>query len=173
MGSGVRDLSGWKKKREEKTQAEFHAICDGRVLPISQVPDITFAQKLLGDGVGFSYEEPVIYSPCDGEIILVAQTNHAIGLRAENGAEIMIHVGMDTVNLKGRGLHPLVRLHKNVKAGDPLLEIDRGVMRENGINLITPMILTNGEEYDLNIVKQDGEVTREEIAFVAVKRQAG
>ena len=89
-------MFGWKKKREEKTQAEFHAICDGRVLPISQVPDITFAQKLLGDGVGFSYEEPVIYSPCDGEIILVAQTNHAIGLRAENGAEIMIHVGMDT-----------------------------------------------------------------------------
>ncbi len=166
-------MFGWKKKKEEKTEARFHAICDGRVLPIEQVPDMTFAQKLLGDGVGFSYEGPVIYSPCDGEIILVAQTSHAIGLRAENGAEVMIHVGMDTVNLEGRGLRPLVRLHKSVKAGDPLLEIDRSVMREKGINLITPMILTNGEDYDLKIVKQDGEVARSEVAFVAVRRQAG
>ena len=163
-------MFGWKKKKAETIRVEFHAICDGNVLPISEVPDLTFSQKLLGDGVGFSYEDRMIYAPCNGEVILVSDTNHAIGLRAENGAEIMIHVGMDTVNLRGKGLRPLVKVHKNVKMGEPLLEIDRKVMEEHQINLITPMILTNGEDYDLDIVKNHGEIAKSDVAYVVVRR---
>ncbi len=127
----------------------LYSICNGKSISLDSVPDITFSKRLVGDGVAFEFDGDTIYSPCDGEIIMIASTNHAVGIKAANGAEILIHCGMETVNLKGNGLNVLVNLHTKVKHGTPILKIDRTLMNERNINLITPVLLTNRDLYNI------------------------
>ncbi|MCD8221153.1 MAG: glucose PTS transporter subunit IIA [Clostridiales bacterium] len=127
------------------------APVDGKCIDLAQVPDDTFSAKVLGDGVAFSYEGDTVYAPCDGEIILVAETNHAVAIRSKGGLELLLHVGLDTVNLGGKGLEVLVKMGQQVKTGAALIRIDRAFMKQKNINLITPLILTNGAEYNLKL----------------------
>ena len=85
-------------------------------------------------------------------------TSHAVGITAKNGAEILIHIGLDTVNLNGQGLHALVQTGDKVKKGTPLIEIDRAFMKEQGIDLTTPMVVTNTSEYKMTIEDAGGHV---------------
>lgn len=127
------------------------AIVNGRTIPLENVPDQTFAQKIMGNGIGFVPEGDIIKAPSNGKIILIANTLHAIGLRLDNGMEVLIHIGLDTVNLNGKGFKLKVNMNDNVKAGQSLISFDRSFMEENNINLITPMIITNVNDYDLEI----------------------
>ncbi len=120
----------------------------GKCVDITTVPDDTFSGKVLGDGIAFVYDGDTVCSPCDGVISLVAETNHAVGIHSDGGLELLIHVGIDTVNLGGKGLKMLVNKDQKVKAGTPLIQIDRSFMQEQNVNLITPMILINGEEFE-------------------------
>lgn len=115
--------------------------------PLEEVPDAVFGQRMLGDGVAIDPTGNTLYAPCDGEIISVPATRHAIALRAPNGAEILIHVGVDTVGLGGRGFVPRVKKGDQVRAGEPLLEFDLGLIARAATSLITPVILTNGEHF--------------------------
>ncbi len=132
---------------------------DGMCVDITEVPDDTFSAKVLGDGVAFIFDGDTIYSPCDGEVTLVAETKHAVGITSDGGMEIMIHCGLDTVNLEGQGLEALVKVGDKVKMGDPLIRIDRDFMKEKNVNLITPMILLNGAAmtYDIAGVGSDAK----------------
>ena len=158
------------KERKESREIALSSICKGRVIPITKVPDIAFSERLLGDGVAFELYDDTIYSPCDGEVILVSNTRHAIGICAENGAEILIHCGMDTVNLNGEGLQPLVKLHSKIKRSCPVLQIDKEFMREKEICLITPMILTNASGYEVCIRENDAEVDLSNIVYTIKKK---
>lgn len=156
-------------KKKTVTEVEIKAIADGKVIPIEKVPDNMFAQKLLGDGVGFVFDEDRIFAPCNCEITMVADTLHAFGLKAENGAEFLLHVGLDTVNLNGKGLCTKVKAGNKVKAGQVLLEIDRTFMDENHVELSTPLILTNADEYTMEKVKKEGSVAKEDTVLVIRK----
>lgn len=151
-------MFGLFKKKEVIKEVMVNAICEGLVVPIEQVPDRVFANKTLGDGVGFILDQDTIFAPCDGEIIMLAGTYHALGLRLKNGAELLIHIGLDTVYLNGQGLKPKVKKGDFVKQGQQLLEIDRRLMKEKKIDLTTPLLLTTNEEYRLTMIKNNGTV---------------
>ena len=158
------------KKKEAVNEVELFAIGKGKTIPLADVPDQTFAAGLLGDGIGFKLEDDMVCAPCDGKVMVLAETNHAIGLRLKNGAEILIHVGMDTLNLNGKGLHPQVSCNDSVKRGTPLLKIDRSFMEEKGIDLTTPVILTNGEDYILKKVKENETADKNDCVVQIMKR---
>ena len=149
------------------------APVSGKCVDIKEVPDKMFAEKIMGEGVAFRYDGDVIYSPCNGTIAVIAETKHAIGIKSENGVELLIHVGVETVSLKGDGFEALVQQDEKVEIGTPILKIDRKFMSDKNIDLITPMVITNGEEFDLDFFNINSLVKKGEsqIAVCKVKRQ--
>lgn len=154
-------MFGLFKKKEEDNN--LYAPVSGRWMTLMEVKDEVFSSGVLGEGMAFLPEEDVICSPCDGQIIMVADTKHAFAVRADNGAEILIHVGMDTVNLNGEGLTMLMENHSKVKKGDGILKVDRSFMAAKGIDLTTPMILANGHEFQLTSGNASGKIDRGEV----------
>lgn len=127
------------------------------MIPLESVPDKVFATKMMGDGVGFKFTDGNIYAPCDGEITMVFPTKHAIGFAANNGAEILIHVGLDTVNLNGEGFE-LIKSSGKVKHGELVLKVNVDALKAKGYCLDTPMIITNSNDIKMSI-KDIQEVT--------------
>lgn len=160
----------FRRDKKDVKEVLLYAVGKGKVIPIEAVPDKTFSECLLGDGIGFFPEEDHIYAPCDGKITMVAETKHAFGLKLKNGAEVLIHVGLDTVNLNGQGLEPKISVGSVVKRGEFLLKIDRAFMEKKGIDLTTSIVLTNGDGYILNKLKMSGMVSRDDYIISIVKR---
>lgn len=140
---------------------DLFSICEGKVIPIEDVPDKVFAKKMLGDGCAFQLTGDTIYAPCDATVLMTAETKHAIGLKTKNGAEALIHVGLDTVNLQGNGLDLKVKAGDKVKKGQPLLKIDKDVMEKNHINLTTPLVISNIDDYVLENYHLNEEVKQQ------------
>ena len=124
---------------------EAHAV--GEIRLMNQVEDDVFAGLILGDGVAVEPTEGKIYAPIDGEISNVAETKHAIGITTAGGAELLIHVGIDTVALKGQHFDPKVTEGQKVKKGDLLLEFDMAAIKAAGYQCTTPLIVTNTDDY--------------------------
>ncbi len=120
----------------------------GKAVPLSQVSDLTFSEGMLGDGVAVIPSEGKIYAPADGEVGMVFDTLHAVSLTADCGAEILIHVGLDTVTMKGKGFTGHVQAGDKVKKGDLLLEMDLEMIKEAGFDTITPMLICNTDDYE-------------------------
>lgn len=117
----------------------------GTVVPLAQVPDPMFAQGTMGPGVAIDPTGDTVVAPADGIVTTVFPTGHAVGMTLDDGTELLIHVGIDTVDLQGRGFHALVQQGEGVHAGHPLLRIDTGVIRGAGYSPITPVIVLNNE----------------------------
>jgi multiphosphoryl transfer protein len=115
--------------------------------PPEEIPDEVFAKRMLGDGVAIDPVGNVLHAPCDGEVISIAASRHAIALRHANGAEILMHVGIDTVGLAGEGFELLVRKGERVHAGDPLLKFDLDQLARKAASLVTPIVITNGDRF--------------------------
>lgn len=145
------------------------APVSGKCIAINEVPDKMFAEKIMGEGVAFRYDGDVIYSPCNGTIAVIAETKHAIGIRSTNGVELLIHVGVETVNLKGEGFEALVKQDDKIKIGTPILKIDKKFMSDNNIDLITPMVITNAEEFDLKFSSINSSVKKGESQITVCK----
>ena len=128
-----------------KGKLELLAPVSGRVLELSSVPDEVFATKLAGDGVAIEPTEDIFVSPADGELVLIFKTNHAFCIRLDNGIEILVHIGVDTVNLKGEHFERLAIEGTKVKAGDPIIKVNIDKVAEKGYSLITPVLITNME----------------------------
>ncbi|MBT2647663.1 PTS transporter subunit EIIC [Bacillus sp. ISL-34] len=122
---------------------DFVLPIEGTVLPIEQVPDQVFAMKMMGDGFAIEPVNGKLVSPIDGEVLSIFPTNHALGLKMDNGLEILIHVGLDTVKLNGEGFTPLVQEGQRITKGTPLLEIDLDFIKRNAPSTVTPIIFTN------------------------------
>lgn len=122
---------------------------EGTLIDITEVPDQAFSDKLLGDGIAVHPETNICTAPCDGTITQIFPTNHAYGLTTDSGVEILVHIGLDTVNLKGEGFTRLVDINTKVKKGDGIIKIDFEYIKEQGISLITPLLITN-----MNLVKE-------------------
>ena len=125
----------------------------GKVAPITEAPDPAFADKMMGDGVVIFPDSNTVYAPCDGNVGFVFPTNHAIGLVAENGLELLIHVGIDTVNLEGVPFNVLVTDGQEIKKGDKLMEFDKEYIEKNAKSAATPFVITNLEDDINEIIK--------------------
>lgn len=130
----------------------------GKAMDISEVPDKTFADKLLGDGIAIDPVDGVVVSPVDGEIVQLFRTNHAIGIRTNSNAEILIHVGIDTVKMNGEGFTPFVKIGDMVKAGDKLLEFDLELVKAKAKSTITPIVITNTHDFASITKEANGDV---------------
>ncbi|HFK1684641.1 TPA: PTS glucose transporter subunit IIA [Bacillus tropicus] len=133
-------LFGLGSKTNEET---IVAPLTGAVKNIEEVPDPVFAGRMMGDGVAIDPTEGVVVSPVDGEIVQLFHTKHAIGIKAKNGTEILIHVGLETVKMEGEGFEAHVSEGQDVKAGDKLISFDLELIREKAKSTITPIVITN------------------------------
>lgn len=125
---------------------EILAPMNGEVYPLGEVPDAVFSQGILGDGVAILPQDGKIYSPVNGVIESIADTKHAFGFHSEDGYDVLVHVGLDTVNLKGEGFILHAALGDSVKAGDLIAEVNLDLLKKKGIQSLTPIVLCGGEE---------------------------
>ena len=143
------------ENKEEKLVKGREVICspiNGNVLPLSEAKDDAFAQGLLGNGVAIDPADGKVVSPVDGTVMTLFPTKHAIGLVSDNGAEILIHLGMDTVKLDGKYFEAHVKQGDKVKKGDVLVTCDVEAIKAEGYSMITPVIVTNTADY-LDVVE--------------------
>jgi phosphoenolpyruvate-protein phosphotransferase len=129
-------------EREAET-LELLAPLEGWGTPLDELPDPVFAGRMLGDGVAIDPTSGVVRAPCDGEVVALPASRHAVTLRASNGAEILIHVGIDTVGLQGSGFEALVEVGARVRKGTPLLRFDLDGVAQRAKSLLTPVIIVN------------------------------
>lgn len=135
-----------KKEKKDKNDMCIVSPVSGELLNISEVPDEAFSQKMMGDGFAVKSHDGAVVSPVDAEVQLVFETKHAIGLKTDNNLEILLHFGIDTVNLNGEGFEVFVKAGDKVKAGDRLMQVDLEYIKANAKSDITPVIFTNLEE---------------------------
>ncbi len=134
-----------KALQRDLTQVLFCSPMQGRMIPLEEVPDPIFAGKLVGQGVAFMPDRGELVSPVKGKVIHVYPTMHALGLRTEEGLDVLLHIGIDTSQMKGQGFHAVVKEGDEVKPGELLVKFDMGRIRQEGKSLATPMVITNSE----------------------------
>ena len=131
-----------------ETVLEMRASLSGEVIPLEQVEDEVFASGVTGLGLAIRPADSVVLSPCDGEISMIADSLHAIGIAAAGDAEVLIHVGLNTTMLGGKGFEPLVKKGDIVKTGQPLLKFDMDFIKSKGYPLVTPVLIVNAEDFE-------------------------
>ena len=147
------------------TANKLYAPIQGTIVPRNEIPDDTFAAGVLGDGVGIDPEEGVVVAPFDGEISSVTDTKHAIGITGPADMEVLIHVGVDTVNMKGDGFELLVEEGQKVKAGQKLMTFDIAKIKAAGYSPVAAVLLTNSDDYPEFKVVKTGKTQRLEEVF--------
>ena len=151
--NGAADSAAVKPEASSNKEEKLVAPLTGQVVPLSQVKDEVFSSGSMGKGIAIAPQEGKVCSPLDGEVVMVFPTGHAIGLKSNNGAEVMIHIGMDTVELDGKGFTTLV------KKGEPLINFDLEAVKEAGFETTTPVVVTNSNNYhEVNAVA-NGTIT--------------
>ncbi|KMY50482.1 PTS sugar transporter subunit IIA [Peribacillus loiseleuriae] len=158
------------KKTEEPVAKDIvlFAPMNGKVVALEDVPDPVFAEKMMGDGLAIDPEESTVYSPVDGEIVQVFPTKHAVGIKTANGAEILIHIGLETVGLNGEGFEAFVSAGDTVKTGDKLISFDQTIIREKAKSTLIPIIITNSDEIKSIVKTAETLLTRGETQFLTV-----
>ena len=151
------------KPVETITAKEAHTIyapVSGKVIDRTDIPDETFASGAMGDGAGIDPAEGVVTAPFDGEVVSVMDTGHAVGLVSEDGMELLIHAGVDTVKMNGEGFYMLAKEGQKVKTGEKLLEFDIDKIRKAGFSPVTAVLVTNSDDYkEVKILSRDVKAT--------------
>lgn len=141
----------------------LYAPVKGECVPITDVSDPTFGQEILGKGVAIKPTEGKVFAPCNGTVDMIFETGHAVSMTADFGAEILIHVGLDTVELKGRHYKIVGRAGQKVKKGDLLLEFDIPAIQAAGYDAITPVVICNSDDYSAVTPHTGKAVTGEDV----------
>jgi len=138
----------FKKKVKEEPVKSLKAFISGKVISIAEVNDQVFSSKALGEGVAIQPAGQMITAPCDGVVSMIAEdSNHAIGLTLNNGAELLLHIGLDTVSMNGEGFHVFVKANDKVKQGEKLLEFDKELIESKGFETVCILVVTNSDDY--------------------------
>lgn len=147
------------------------APVSGRIIPIEEVPDEVFSQKILGDGIAVIPEDGKIYSPVDGVVSSLTDTHHAYGFTSDDGLEVLVHFGLDTVSLGGEGFIPHVKEGDRVKKGDLVCEVDMDLIKSKGLKTITPVLICNLEEgQSLELRKDSVKACKDTVLAVTEKQ---
>lgn len=139
---------------------EINAPADGQIVALESVEDEVFSQKLVGDGVALIPMSNVFTAPIDGTITKIFSTNHAYSIKSPKDLEVMVHIGLETVALEGKGFERLANEGDEVKAGDPIIRVDLAYVREHAKDIITPVIIS-----------EDSDVKSIDKRFIIVKNQ--
>lgn len=137
----------FKKKQPKANGNMLGAPVEGEAVPSAEISDPTFGEEMLGKGMAIKPTVGKVYAPVDGTIAMVFDTKHAISMNSEEGAEILIHVGLDTVTLGGKPFTAHVEAGQKVKKGDLLLDFDIEAIKAAGLDTITPVIICNSDDY--------------------------
>lgn len=168
---------GKDKKVEEKTNDQesfaeqigagetFKSPVIGQMISLSEVKDDIFSSKVMGDGIAIVPSEGALYAPVDGEVTLLFETNHALGMKTDKGVEVLFHIGIDTVQLEGQYFYPKVQAGDRVQAGDLLIEFDVEKIMEAGYDPVTLAVITNTDQYDIKVQPLQ-EVNRQDTLMV-------
>lgn len=164
------DLFDRKDETFSNTQGiEIASVLSSAAVPLSMVDDATFAEEILGKGVAVIPSEGKVFAPFDGEVSTIFDTKHAIGLISEDGIELLVHVGLDTVTLGGKYFTAHVENGQKIKKGELMLEFDIEAIRDAGFDVITPVLLTNSDEYKEIVTKKGWRVEAGETLIKVVK----
>jgi len=136
-----------QKKNKLQCHGVIYATQNGEIMPIEQIPDTVFAEKVLGDGVCILPSDGKVCAPISGMVDTVAESGHAYGIITEDGANIMVHIGVDTVELKGKGYKPKIKAGQKINIGDLLCTVDLKIIQQAGYAMHTAIILTNSDEF--------------------------
>lgn len=133
-----------------KTRVDLQAPFAGRIIPVSEVPDPVFSQGMVGDGFAVVPDDAAevieVCAPADGTLAKVFKTRHAFALATADGLEVLVHIGLDTVELKGEGFEALSDTGDLITAGQPIMRVDAAALRTAGVSLITPVVMTNKKQ---------------------------
>ena len=160
---------GFFKKLFGKKTDNFYAPMAGKAVPISEVPDPTFAEGLLGNGIAIEPSEGKVYAPCDATVDMMFTTGHAVSLVADCGAEVLIHVGLETVSLEGKPFKVYAESGDKVKKGQLLMEVDLDAVKAAGLPIITPMLICNTDEYPTFNTIVGKNVTNDDVVIELAK----
>ncbi|MDQ0200655.1 PTS sugar transporter subunit IIA [Neobacillus ginsengisoli] len=132
----------------KKAALQIYTPVNGEIIPLEKVPDPVFSEKMIGEGVAIIPAKGNICAPVEGTIIQIAPTRHAIGILAKDGTEILIHIGLETVALKGEGFKTAVSMGDKVLIGQLLIEVDWEYISTNAKSTVTPIVITNSQKGD-------------------------
>lgn len=170
VGAQAADVKRGAAEQTAKDAAEYnqptklYAPVNGQTLPLTGVKDEVFSSEAMGKGLAFVPSEGLLRAPADGTVVLVFPTGHAIGMQTAAGAEILMHIGMDTVNLQGKGFETLVEKGQAVKAGDPLVKFDLAAIKQAGYDPTMPMVVMNSVKYhEVKAVAKDTVAVGDEV----------
>ena len=160
----------FKGKDDKKDfDGKIFAPLSGKIVPVEEVPDAVFAEKMVGDGIAI---EPsggdLILAPIDGKVEKIFDTNHAFSIVTDSGIELFVHFGIDTVQLEGKGFERLVEEGKTVKRGTPIIKYDYEFLKANAKTVITPVIISNIDEF-AGLEKSSGDALAGETIVLEVK----
>lgn len=144
---------------KKESNVKLLAPMTGEIIRLEDVPDEVFASKMIGNGLAIEPKDNEVLSPCDGKIVQIFPTKHAIGIETKEGIEILIHIGIDTVSLNGKGFKSFVSQGDRVLCGDKLLEIDLDYISKNAKSIITPILITNMDKVK-ELSKSKGNVRK-------------
>ena len=138
---------------------------NGTAADLSETPDEAFAGRMMGDGAMVIPEDGMVFAPENGEVCFIFNTKHAIGFQTESGVTMLLHIGIDTVKLDGKGFEPLVKEGDKVKKGDPMMKVDMDYVKANAPSLATPVLCTELEEHQKIRLLTTGEIKKGEPLF--------
>ena len=160
---------GFLKNLFSKPVDNVYAPMAGKAVAISEVPDPTFAEGMLGNGVAIEPTEGKVYAPCDATVDMMFTTGHAVSLVADFGAEILIHVGLETVSLEGKPFTVHVANGDKVKKGQLLIEVDLDAVKAAGLPTITPVVICNTDDYPTFNTFVGKDVTNNDVVIALAK----
>ncbi|AEY02451.1 PTS system glucose-specific transporter subunit [Oceanimonas sp. GK1] len=153
----------------ETNAIEVFAPLSGEIVPLEEVPDVVFAEKIVGDGIAIRPSGNKMVAPCDGTIGKIFETNHAFSIESDSGLELFVHFGIDTVELKGEGFTRVAQEGQQVKKGDTVLEFDLVLLEQKAKSTLTPVVISNMDEVK-ELGRQSGIVTAAEDVILRVKK---
>ena len=160
---------GFFTKLFGKKTDDLYAPMAGKAVPITQVPDPTFAEGMLGNGIAIEPADGKVYAPCNATVDMMFSTGHAVSLIADCGAEVLIHVGLETVSLEGKPFTIHVANGDKVTKGQLLMEADLEAIKAAGLNTITPMVICNTDAYSTFNTLVGKDVTNDDVVIELAK----
>jgi len=148
-------------KKEERPETQgLVAVAAGEMIPAADIPDPVFAQEVMGQTIGFKLSDGEIVAPCDGTLEVMYPTGHALAVRKNDGTGILVHIGIDTVNMNGKGFKVHAKQGDKVYAGQPLVSVNLSAVEKAGYNSVTMLVITEG---DRRTFRDYGQVTKGEL----------